>query len=312
METMEHQYLEGLPCFRINEEKRKCYFDTSGDNSKELEKFYEQYLDATAGGDAEHFAIGSEFAAGLEPFVNWLDKTDNPPICLKGQVTGPITAGLGLTDQDGKSIFYDDTFADIVVKGMALKGYWNAVLFRKYTDFILIFMDEPVLSGFGSSAFITVSRELVIEKMNEAIDLVHQAGALVGSHCCGNTDWSILAESKLDLISFDAFFYADTIALYPKEIRSFLERGGRLAWGIVPTLPVTEDMDIGHLLEELDVDKLMEKLEQGMKDLSAKDIPISLIQDNMVITPSCGTGSLSIDHAVKVYEFLAEIRERVN
>ena len=166
LETMEHQYLEGLPCFRIDEEKRKCYFDTSGDNTKELEKFYEQYLDATAGGEAEHFAISNKFAAGIEPFVNWLDKNDNQPVCLKGQVTGPITAGLGLTDQDGRSIFYDDIFADIIVKGMALKGYWNAVLFSKYTDFILIFMDEPVLSGFGSSAFITVSRDIVIEKID--------------------------------------------------------------------------------------------------------------------------------------------------
>ncbi len=102
---MEHQYLEGLPCFTTDKEKKRCYFNTSGDYSKELEKFYEQYLEATSGGDAEYFSISKEFAAGLDPFINWLEKADKPPVCLKGQVTGPITAGLSLTDQDGKAIF---------------------------------------------------------------------------------------------------------------------------------------------------------------------------------------------------------------
>ena len=151
LEFMELQCLEGLPCVRIDADRKQAYIDSSGDVSGELELFYERYLEVIEGGNADHFAISEEYAAGLYTFADYLETSGLRPACIKGQITGPFTLGLGLTDQDRRAIFYDDNFADVIVKGMALKGYWNALFLKKYSDVVMVFVDEPVLTGFGWS-----------------------------------------------------------------------------------------------------------------------------------------------------------------
>jgi hypothetical protein len=41
----------------------------------------------------------------------------------------------------------------------------------------------------------------------------------------GNTVWSLLLETRLDILSFDAYSYLENLSLYPKGLKTFLERG---------------------------------------------------------------------------------------
>ena len=100
----------------------------------------------------------------------------------------------------------------------------------------MIFLDEPSLLGLGSQTFITVSREDIIRDINEVVAAIHDRGGLAGVHCEENTDWSLLMETDLDILDFDAYDHMQAITLYPTELHAFLERGGSLGWGIVPTL----------------------------------------------------------------------------
>ncbi len=100
---------------------------------------------------------------------------------------------------------------------------------------MIIFLDEPGLAGFGSSAFITVSAELVLRLLAEVVDAVHAAGGLAGIHVCANTDWLLAFQSNFDIINFDSYGYFDKFALYRKECLQFMAEGGNIAWGIVPT-----------------------------------------------------------------------------
>jgi hypothetical protein len=95
----------------------------------------------------------------------------------------------------------------------------------------IIFFDEPSLSFYGS-AFSALNREEVVLSLNECIKGLK---GLKGVHCCGNTDWSILLFTKIDILSFDAYGYLENLSLHPKELKKFLERGGILACGIIPT-----------------------------------------------------------------------------
>ncbi|NIN66688.1 MAG: hypothetical protein GTO63_18770, partial [Anaerolineae bacterium] len=70
-----------------------------------------------------------------------------------------------------------------------------------------------------------------IADMNEVAAAIHAQGGLAGVHCEANTDWSLLMETDLDLLNFDAYEHMQALALYPAELRAFLERGGVLAWG---------------------------------------------------------------------------------
>jgi hypothetical protein len=128
-----------------------------------------------------------------------------------------------LADEEQRPIFYEPTLREILIRHLSLKAQWMEKRFNDLLPGIktMIFFDEPSLSSFGS-AFSGLNREEVIVSLNECFDAV---SGLKGVHCCGNTDWSLLLSTDLDILSFDAYGYLETLALYPKELRKFLEKG---------------------------------------------------------------------------------------
>jgi hypothetical protein len=142
----------------------------------------------------------------------------------------------------------------------------------------------------------------VVDSLKEVYDAIHNEGVLAGTHCCGNTEWTILIDAGVDIISFDAYEYGDTIAFYHDKIRSFLEKGGVLAWGIVPSS--------GKINQETP-ESLVKRLHQSMEKLVSKGIDRDLLFNKCLLTPSCGTGSISIDLSNKVYSYLKEVSDSI-
>ena len=70
--------------------------------------------------------------------------------------------------------------------------------------------------------------------LDEVFAAIHAEDALAGVHCCANTDWSVLLATQVDILNLDAYGYLENLALYPDELRQFIDRGGYVAWGIVP------------------------------------------------------------------------------
>jgi methionine synthase II (cobalamin-independent) len=182
------------------------------------------------------FVLTADTAGGFFSFAEQLRTLSDRPVAVKGQITGPITFGLGLTERNGKAVFYNEQLRDAAVKLLAQKARWQVKNLSGFGCPVIIFFDEPALAGFGSSAFITISRDEVVSCFEEVIEAVHDEGGLAGIHVCANADWSLLLESATDIISFDAYSFFDKLVLYPDLIKRFVESGGILAWGIVPTL----------------------------------------------------------------------------
>ncbi|NIM90557.1 MAG: hypothetical protein GTO17_06370 [Candidatus Aminicenantes bacterium] len=296
-EGMEVQYSEGLPCVALDEEKQRMYFDTSGDVTSELEKFYENYMAE----NLDHFQISPEFSRGVYEMEKKLKQEDLSSLqYFKNQVTGPLTTGLGRIDENKRSIYYNEVFRDVIVKGTEMKARW---LLRKFSFLEcdqICFIDEPILSAFGSSTYVSVQRSDVVKHLEDVIAAVHKEGALAGIHCCGNTEWTILIDSGVDIISFDAYEFGETIAYYPEQVKSFLEKGGVLAWGIIPT---------SEKIDQETPAALVEKLNTVIKNLASKGVDEDLIWKKCLLTPSCGTGSLSVELSEKVFQVLADVRE---
>ncbi len=294
-EGMEIQYSEGLPCVVIDNAAQRMYFDTSGDPSTDLATFYEHYLAE----DTAHFGISEEFARGIYEMERRLsDGTSARALYFKNHITGPVTMGLSRTDENKRAIYYNDLFRDVIVKGMEMKARW---LLRRSASLgfpQICFVDEPILSAFGSSTYVSVERSDVVKCLSEVVQAIHKQGALAGTHCCGNTEWTILVDAGVDIISFDAYQYGETISYYPQQIKAFLERGGVLAWGIVPSTGA-----IAHETPQ----SLVERLKQRMGMLAEKGIDSDILWERCLLTPSCGTGSLAEDAAVKVLGTLSAV-----
>ncbi len=306
-EQMEIQYSEGMPSIRIDPEKQRMYFDTDCDYSESFAGFYEKYLEAMdpeAGtGDCSALAISPDYAAGLHELAAELQRSGRRPQYVKVQTTGPCSFALTIVDENKRAIYYNEEFRDVIVKALAMKCRWQIQKFKPLAEKgVICFIDEPILSAFGSSTYISVKREDVVELLREMIAAVRADGGIPGIHCCGNTEWSILVDAGVDIVNFDAYDYGHTIAMYPGPIGSHLERGGSLAWGIVPT---------STAIREQDAASLEAKLEEGMDRLAAGGIDKALIAERALITPSCGTGSMEPADAERVFQLLRALSERM-
>jgi hypothetical protein len=236
-EGMIVQFQPGLP--GLVSDNGKSYVQTQGpDFEAELVHFYEEYLDVVENKknlDGTRFALTRETAEGFFVFQERLANPSSIPVAVKGQVTGPFTFATSVADQDKKAIFYNEQLLDASVKLLSLKAAWQVKQLSRFNVPVIIFIDEPALAGFGSSEFTSISRDQVAACLGEVIGAVKEAGGIAGIHVCANTDWSIILETSVDIVNFDAYSFFDRFVLYPDHIRNFLNSGGILAWGIVPT-----------------------------------------------------------------------------
>jgi methionine synthase II (cobalamin-independent) len=297
-EQMEVQYNEGIPRVVIDRQKERMYIDATGDYSMELAEFYEKYLAE----DLEAFRITPEFSKGIFAMEAALEKVGGTRPFVKLQTTGPISFGLTIVDENKRAIYYNAEFIDVVVKALAMKCRWQIRKFGRFAQGVICFVDEPILSAFGSSTYVSVTRDDVVAKLAEVIEAIHAEGALAGVHCCGNTEWPILMDAGADIVNFDAFDYGETIALYPEAVKRHLQAGKTLAWGIVPTKSAK--------IQAQTAASLVAKL-SGLVDNLAKAAGVdrALILRQALITPSCGTGSLPRQDAERVFETLRQTSE---
>lgn len=301
-EQMEIQYSEGIPCAVIDEEKGRMFFQTDGDYSDAFAEFYEAYMMAMdpddGTGDCSALAISEEFSHGIYALEKRLKENNAHLPWLKVQTTGPISFALTIVDENKRALWYNEEFRDVVVKSMAMKSRWQIQKFKPYADNIICFIDEPILSAFGSSTYVSVNRDEVVAALNECVEAVHMDGALAGTHCCGNTEWSILIDAGVDIVNFDAFEFGETIAMYADKVKELFARGGLLAWGVVPTSPEIRNQTC---------ESLVEQLEKVMDHLAAKGIDKQTIVEQAIIMPSCGTGSMDEADAEKVFEMVQAV-----
>jgi methionine synthase II (cobalamin-independent) len=304
-EGMMVQFLSGIP--GVKNESERVFIDTSISTFEDdLLTFYEDYLSVTDGGaplDGTRFAMTPATAPGFFTFVDAVRNQGTPPVALKGQITGPVTLATGVTDQNRRAIFYDDRLLDVAVKTLSLKARWQVEHMAAFGKPAIVFIDEPALAGFGTSAFATIAFSDVQRVLGEVIDTIHGAGGLAGVHVCANTDWSLILESQADILSFDAYGYFDRLMLYRDALKKFLDAGRILAWGIVPTASAEE-------IDKVDVPFLCETLESQMRQLENLGISGDILKKQSLITPSCGTGSLSREHAMKVLDLTAKVSNR--
>jgi methionine synthase II (cobalamin-independent) len=278
-EEMLIQFSPPLPCLQPDIETQTLRIDPLCNRSQALLNFYEKFLS----GDPDFFALRPDYAAGFFALFPEVQARKSPTPCLKGQIVGPVTLGLSLKDENDRFLIHDPELMDAVIKGLAYQGVSQIQQITSLGKKALLFIDEPSLSGYGS-AFTPLSRSEVLDILGETIRLIRERGeALIGLHCCGNTDWSLLLALDLDLINLDAFAFGEAFLLYPREIRSFLEQDRAIAWGIVPTSDYT-----GRETAEA----LLNQLNGYFESLIHQGIDPDRLHSQALLTPACGLGTL--------------------
>ena len=285
LENMYAQFSEGFPGVVL--EGDKVYVERSAEFDSQLEQLYT----ASSENNPDDYAISAEYAAGLHACTALKERC---PQMVKGQVTGPITWGLCVTDRDQRGILYDELLAEALAKFLRLKAMWQERFLRTISPDTLIFVDEPYLTSLGS-AFVAIPNEQVTTLLEEVFSGIE---GLKGVHCCSSTDWSLLLRSGIDILNFDAYNFMNSVSLYPQELKNFLDKDGFIAWGIVPTSKAVNSEDSNSLIK---------RLEEGMELLVDKKISRDKLLGSTLVTPSCGCGTMDAEDADRVLSLTREV-----
>lgn len=284
-ENMYSTFLEHVPCIVWDRQKNSVFINTQ--DTEGIERFYEDI----AREDLDAFALSDKVAPGFYRFLDRLKGVSDDIKYIKGQLTGPFSMGLGLKDEKGVPVIYNYGFFDIIKKALHMKARWMVKEIKSFCPDkeVIIFFDEPYMVSFGT-AYVSIGKQEVISIFNEVINGVD---ATTGIHCCGNTDWSVLLGCDIDIINYDAFNYMDTIFYFQEELRGFLKRGGIISPGIVPSSDAVLDKTLNDMMG------ILARFRQNMEGI------VGITDEKqMLITTSCGLGSLNDNEALKAMELL--------
>ncbi len=296
-EGMVAQFQDGMP--GLVDGPDGTLVETAGERfERELLAFYEEFVPIAEGRrdlEGSRFTLSNTTAPGFFTLHRQLQHLDPPPRAVKGQITGPVTFGLALKSAEGRSLFFEATAREAAIKLLALKARWQAEQLAVAGCPVLIFVDEPGLTGLGSSSLIGISDREVHAALEEVFCAIHGAGGLAGIHVCGNTDWGLLLSTTVEVVSFDAHAYFENFMLYKEPLHAFLEQGRILALGVVPT-------GDPNAIAQASATSVIAAIEERIGRLQALGFSRERIIGQTLITPSCGTGSLSLEQTLRVLE----------
>ena len=232
-----------------------------------------------------------------EPFVAlraFLDAIAGRVAPFKIQLTGPVTLGLAL---HAVGVPGDRAFA------VAAKAVWTRTeevlrAARRAAPGAtpLMFLDEPGLTAALDPGF-PLGVDDTLDLVSSALAAIEER-AIAGLHCCGRADWPVVLQAGPQMLSLPVGAGAVD---HPGAFTGYLERGGWLAWGAVPTdRPLGESAEIlwRRLLAEWD------GLAEGGCD------PRRLVVQAL-ITPACGLVGMDVAQADHVVDLTGHVAQRV-
>jgi hypothetical protein len=237
-EDMYVQAAEHFPGMLLDMENRTLGFS--------MEKFIIEFEETMAHFDEpEYFDISKGYSVVYHRFLE-MDLSDRSAI--RGQLEGPISFGLNVLDQDKKPILFNDTIRPFMFEFMSRRINVQLERLKQMNPHAFMFVDEPGLQ-FLFSALSGYDSTKAKNEMEEFFAMIQRPR---GIHLCGNPDWDFLLDLDLDILSLDIYQNGEVFSAYSESIKRFLDRGGVIAWGIVPTnFEPFEDENINTLVEKL-------------------------------------------------------------
>ena len=107
----------------------------------------------------------------------------------------------------------------------------------------------------------------------------------------------------MQAVSFDAYEFADNFLVYRDDLRAFLEGGGTIVWGIVPTDP--------DAVAAATVETLHEKLLGHLETVEALGFAREQVLRQSLITPACGLGTRPPETAERAFHLTHDLADRL-
>lgn len=293
-EDMYVQASERFPGILLDMENRTLRFS--------IDKFANELEESLAHfEEPEYFDVSETYSAVYHRFLQ-MDLSDRPAI--RGQLEGPISFGLNILDQDKRPILFNDTVRSFMLDFMARRVNAQSQRLKALNPNAFMFVDEPGLQFIfsGLSGYDSISARQDMEYFFAQVERPR------GVHLCGNPDWDFLLGLDMDVLSLDVYSNGEIFVSYADRIRRFLERGGRLVWGMVPTN--------FEPFEKENMQSLETMLLNCWQALGKKGIDLGFLLSRSMISPATcclvnPDGAATVEKAFTAVKLLSEnLRER--
>ncbi|MFL5347351.1 MAG: hypothetical protein ACJ8AT_21415 [Hyalangium sp.] len=287
--------LEGLPGLSYDEDGM-CTVDLAQWNAGR--QAFEARLDgALSSGRLEDFEPTSEGCRAWRPFL-W--EVENRKLMLaKAQIAGPFTVLSVARTSDGVPVLETPGLDQALYRLVMARSLAMVKALRRTGATPLFFLDEPGLFAFQRNQ---PRHLLALQEMKLLILALQREGALVGLHCCGNTDWAALLDTQPDLLSLDVRLSLDAVLEETEALARFLASGATLSLGVVPT----------DLTSTYDVVELTDSVEASLKAALPKGRSLTQVLAHSLLTPACGLAMRSVQDAERILEELRTAQRRLH
>lgn len=260
-----------------------------GAHAEAMEQVYLDYLE----GNAAPYAPSVATASGLHAIFG---RDLSAAALVKYQLAGPVTVGMQIVDETKRPVFYDAEYADVLAKVIAMRARWceEALRERCVAQSTLVVLNEPYLAALGSSV-VPVDAGAAAAAWDDVAAVME--GSL-GVHCCANTDWAFVMGLEPAVLSFDAYQFGHEFLLYGEDYARYLESGGVVAWGIVPS---SEEIFAGETAEAL-----FERM-TALRRSACEYVDADLFYRRSLITPACGIKFAGEQEAVAIMQAAAAL-----
>ena len=263
-EDMYVQAAEHFPGILLDVQKRTLRFS--------MDKFIDELEETMAHfEEPQYLDISENYSTVYHRFLS-LDLSNRAAI--RGQLEGPISFGFNILDQDERPILFEDTVRPFMLEFLARRVNVQLNRLKMLNPNAFMFIDEPglqflfsAMAGYGD-----VKAKEDLELFFAMIDRPR------GIHLCGNPDWDFLLGLDLDILSMDIYTNAEIFSSYAASIKRFIEKGGVLVWGIVPT--GTE------FFEKENMDSLIGHIEHVWQNLAKKGIELEHLLASSLLSPA--------------------------
>jgi hypothetical protein len=220
-EDMYVQTSQNFPGIEINFDKGRLAFHTTK-FQESLEDYFTK-MECT-----ETYALTPEYSIVFQKF---LSQNLQSYKAIRGQITGPVSFGFKVLDENLKPIIYNEEVKTILFDFVQKKVNLQYHELKKKNPNAFVWVDEPGL-GYVFSGLSGYNDQQAKEDYYQFVQGIEGPKGL---HLCAEVNLPYLLELGVEILSFDAFQIGFMPKEYTQSVAEFIKKGGIISWGIIPT-----------------------------------------------------------------------------
>lgn len=265
--------------------------------SQQAEAHLQKIEAALKSGDLSNYLPTSLACRCWQPFL-W--EIENRKMAFaKIQLAGPATVRWVSKTSEGNAVSSNGKLDQHVFRFLLAKSLAMVKALKKTGGVTpIFFLDEPGLYAFNRK---DPTHLVVAQELKVLVQTLQLEGALVGVHCCSNTDWSTLLTMGLDILSMDVRLSLDALLEHRDAFLQFLASGAVLSLGVVPT----------DLKSSYKVDDLVASIEASLRATLPESLPFGPVLSQMMVTPACGLAMRTVKDAERIFSELKDAQRQL-